>query len=433
MKESVVHEHEDIIRYAEPRLDEHEIDALKNLASKKWRDEDGKCRGGKVLAVRDGGLYATKYVGTVETRKTALEILPKVDLGGDADPGHEKTRAAFLEMLRDWRRWQEDARFPKASIRDLRRFEMKEAFFYLFLMNAFRLVQRGLARRYRTVENNLPYLRGRIRFPEHVRRNAANQARFFVGYDEFSADRPANRLIRKTLDLLAPRAQRPRNRQLLQQLRIAFAEIPPSANPQTDWELHSVDRSMRHYGQVMPWVELLLFRRGLATFSGKHRNRALLFRMEQVFEDFVAASFRRYRPPGYMVPKSRSLDLAKITTDKSEFQKVFRMRPDLTLSDRQGPAFVLDTKWKRLNPNNKKDRIKQPDLYQLFAYGKKYQVPSVALIYPQTEHFREPVRYRFDDSLSLWCFPFRVTKPEESVRELVRKLEQERRTLSAGA
>ena len=30
---------------------------------------------------------------------------------------------------------------------------------------------------------------------------------------------------------------------------------------------------------------------------------------------------------------------------------------------------------------------------------------SVALIYPWTAGFREPVRYRFDDSLSLWCFP----------------------------
>ena len=425
MKERVVREHQEINEAT--GLDRDEIKELKKLSLEEWRDEDGEYR--RVLSVRNRRLYATKHVGIVETRKTALVILPKVDLGGDSDPEHEETKAAFLEMLRDWRGLKE-ARFPEASIRDLRRFEMWEVFFHLFLMNAFRLAQRGLARRYRTVENDLPYLRGRIRFPEHVRRNAANQARFFVGYDEFSANRPANRLIRATLDLLALRARRPRNRQLLHQLRIAFAEIPPSANPQTDWDRHSLDRSMRHYGEVMPWVGLLLFRRGLATFPGRHRNRALLFRMEQIFEDFVAASFRRYAPPGYTVGIHRpQRHLA--TTDGTP---VFVMKPDLTLlADGDQPEFVLDAKWKRLEarPADARQGIAQSDLYQLFAYGKKYQVPSVALIYPQTEHFREPVRYRFDDSLSLWCFPFRVTKPEESVRELVGKLDLERRTLSS--
>ena len=425
MKERVVREHQEINEAT--GLDLEEIKELKKLSLEEWRDEDGEYR--RVFSVRNGRLYATKHVGIVETQKTALVILPKVDLGGDADPRHEKTKAAFLEMLRDWRGLKE-ARLPEASIRDLRRFEMWEVFFHLFLMNAFRLAQRGLARRYRTVENNLPYLRGRIRFPEHVRRNAANQARFFVGYDEFSADRPANRLIRATLDLLALRARRPRNRQLLHQLRIAFAEIPPSANPQTDWDRHSLDRSMRHYGEVMPWVGLLLFRRGLSTFPGKHRNRALLFRMEQVFEDFVAASFRRYAQAGYAVqPQGPQEHLA--STDSEE--RVFAMRPDLTLLSDGTRRAVLDAKWKELKepPDRSNSGIARSDLYQLFAYGKKYGVRSVALIYPWTEGFREPVRYRFDKSLSLWCFPFRVTKPEESVRELVGKLDLERRTLSA--
>ena len=405
MSEIVVREHQKI------ELDGAEKAALIRLAQTDgW---DG-------LAVKNGGLYATNYVGIVEaSRKTSVVILPKVDLA-KPDPNHEGAKAAFLTMLRDWRGLHE-AQFPEASIRDLKRFEMWEAFYYLFLRSVVRLAQRGLARRYRTVENDLPFLRGRIRFPEHLRRNLVNRARFFVGYDEFSANRPANRLIRTALEELAARAKRPRNTQLLHGLRVAFADIPPSAQPAVDWERRLVDRSMRHYGEVLPWVGLLLFHHGLATFAGKHRNRALLFPMEEVFEDFVTASFRRHQT-NYRVHSQGPM---RPLVETEDGRGAFYMKPDISLMRGGKPAFILDAKWKRLTAvaEDPKRGISQSDLYQLFAYGKQYGVPRVALIYPKSNAFPEPVRYRFDDDLSLVCCPFDVEAPGKSVNDLLDHLQ----------
>ena len=415
MSEVVVREHQRI-----PILEPKEVKALRRLALEERKDASGNYR--RVLSVRKGGVYATNYVGIVEaSRKTTLAVLPKVDLGGDNDAGNEGTKKAFFKMLRDWRGLRE-ARFPEAAIGDLKRFEMWEAFYFLFLQSVVRLAQRGLARRYRTVENNLPFLRGRIRFPEHLRQNAVNRARFFVGYDEFSADRPANRLIRTTLDRLAVRARRPRNQQLIHGLRVVFADIPASSHPVVDWDRRLVDRSMRHYGEVLPWVGLLLFHHGLATFAGEHRNRALLFPMEEVFEDFVTASFRRHQD-GYGVQAQGPMEALAMTAGGDE---VFYMKPDMTLKRGGEKKFILDAKWKRLRApaDDPKMGIAQSDLYQLFAYGKKYKVPKVALIYPRSEKFRSPARYRFDSKLSLVCFPFDVTKPKESVAELVGRLEE---------
>lgn len=402
MTEIVVREHQEI-----RGLDDTESEALKRLAQEvEWSG----------LAVKNGVLRATNHVGIVEaSRKKSVLILPKVDLA-KPDPQHEGAKAAFLTMLRDWRGLHE-AQFPEASIRDLKRFEMWEAFYYLFLRSVVRLAQRGLARRYRTVENDLPFLRGRIRFPEHLRRNLVNRARFFVAYDEFSANRPANRLIRTALDELAGRARRPRNTQLLHGLRVVFADIPPSAQPAVDWERRLVDRSMRHYGEVLPWVGLLLFHHGLATFAGKHRNRALLFPMEEVFEDFVTASFRRHQTR-YGVHSQGPMRPLVETEDGKGF---FFMKPDISLMKGGKPAFILDAKWKRLTApaTDPKRGIAQSDLYQLFAYGKKYGVPEVSLIYPKSNAFSEPVRYRFDADLSLVCFPFDVEDPGKSVSALL--------------
>ena len=172
---------------------------------------------------------------------------------------------------------------------------MIEVFVRQFLTNLNTLTRGGLARRYVPVEENLPYLRGRLLFREQIRENLINQARFYVAHDELSVNRPANRLIHSALTWLMPLVRDTENHRLLQQMRVGLADVPLSANPHADWQRHQVDRSMPHYGPVMQWVGLFLLGHGLVTLSGRHRNLSLLFPMEQVFEDFVTHSFRRYQ------------------------------------------------------------------------------------------------------------------------------------------
>ena len=210
-------------------------------------DQQDKYR--SVLTLRNGQLRTGSYVGVIETRRgTVLEILPKVDL---IDGDDERTREVFLKMLRTYRHLRA-AQFSETSISTLRDFNMLDVFVRLFLTNLVLLTQRGLARHYNSVEDNLPRLRGRIRFREHIRRNAANRARFYVAFDEFTADRPVNRLIHSAIHKLRP-VTRPGNQQLLHQLRICFSEVPRSERPEVDWERHRIDRSMRHYDPVMAW------------------------------------------------------------------------------------------------------------------------------------------------------------------------------------
>ena len=270
-------------------LDEAEYADLKDFALDNQMDQQRKYR--PVLTLKNERLHTGSYVGVIETRRgTVLEILPKVDF---VDDDVESTRQVFLKMLRTYRGLR-DAQFNETSISALRHFNMLDVFVRLFLTNLVLLTQRGLARHYNSVEDNLPRLRGRIRFREHIRRNAANRARFYVAFDEFTADRPVNRLIHSAIHKLRP-ITHPGNQQLLHQLRICFSEVPRSERPEVDWKRHRIDRSMRHYDAVMAWVGLFLFNHGLATFSGKHVNHALLFPMEEVFEDYVADGFRRHQ------------------------------------------------------------------------------------------------------------------------------------------
>ena len=213
--------------------------------------------------------------------------------------------------------------------------------------------------------------------------------------------------------------RQPRNQQLLHQLRICFSDIPQSEHPKSDWDGHQVDRSIQHYDEVMQWVGLFLFGHGLTTFAGKHVNQTLLFPMWEVFEDFVAASFRRYQRQFSVREQWPREPLASI-----DGKGVFYMKPDISLMSGDKTEFILDTKWKRINGEGSdlKHGISQTDMYQLFAYGKKYGCKQVALVYPKTEQFQEMLRYKFDDELSLSCFPFDVTKPKFSVKKILEHL-----------
>ena len=115
---------------------------------------------------------------------------------------------------------------------------MLEVFVHQFLVNLNMLVRAGVARRYISVEENLPYIRGKLLFREQLRENLTDRARFFVAHDELSINRPANRLIHSALGKLARVIRSDANRQLLRQLAAVFSSVPPTNDPRADWEIH---------------------------------------------------------------------------------------------------------------------------------------------------------------------------------------------------
>ena len=171
----------------------------------------------------------------------------------------------------------------------------------------------------------------------------------------------------------------------------------------------------------MQLVGLFLFTRGLATFSGMNRNVSLLFPMEQVFEDFIGDSFRRHQLRYTVV--SQGPRRAMTSTGSED---AFSTMPDLALRKGKDVRLVLDTKWKRVDASSDdpKHGIQQADVYQLYAYARRYDCAAVALVYPRSESFRSSLRYRFFDGVRLVAIPFDATEPQSSVTRAIEELEK---------
>ena len=90
-----------------------------------------------------------------------------------------------------------------------------------------------------------------------------------------------------------------------------------------------------------------------------------------------------------------------------------------------GSMIILDTKWKSLvNDKGSNYGISQADMYQMYAYSKKYGTSEIWLLYPVNDAMRGCVPIKFDsgDGATVSLFFVDVTDIERSMEELLNSL-----------
>ena len=206
----------------------------------------------------------------------------------------------------------------------------------------------------------------------HLRQNLFRADRFFAEHDEFSIDRPENRLLHAALRRVLMLSASQTNQQLGRELAFVFADIPASAQPRIDFQRVRLDRGMGNYADTFAWVRLILDEESPLTGTGGHHAPSLLFPMEAVFEAFVAKHLlKQLARPLILKTQARSHHLVRHLE-----QNWFRLKPDLLIRNADRDSLVLDTKWKLLDglKANGTDKygLSQSDFYQLQAYGQSY-------------------------------------------------------------
>ncbi len=332
------------------------------------------------------------YVGVLQTRcGTQIEILPKA--GGDEG----ESRGMLVAMLRRLRnspfRLGGDAVLHKAPM------HLMEVFIGYFLREVNQLVKRGIRSDYVTREENIQFLKGKLLVGRHVRANAVQQQRFYCAHDEFLPDRAENRLIHRALLKVMRLARAEENQRLCRELLFIFQDVPPSRDVARDFSLCRFNRATVHYRHAMEWCRMILEEESSVPSPGRTETISVLFPMERVFEDYV----------GWMLAHAPGVSRLRMQASGRwllEEPRRFSMRPDFLFFS-SGEKTVGDAKWKLIDPgaDDGKCGVSQADLYQLYAYGKKYGANRLRLFYPATEDFREPIDWKFDEAMSIRLVP----------------------------
>jgi 5-methylcytosine-specific restriction enzyme subunit McrC len=336
-------------------------------------------------------LQAQNYVGVIQTKDgTTIEILPKIQ-----NLEQDESKKILIKMLKTLKK----SPFKNFNMAHLKSSKMPllEIFITMFLEELANLIRKGIKSDYISLEDNLKFLKGKLKIAEQIKKNSIHKERFYVEYQEFMSDRVENRLIKTTLQYLYKKSHSNKNQQRIREFLFVFDEISLCKDIKNDFLHVKPNRQMKDYEQVLLWCKTFLLENSFSPYKGNDVAFALLFDMNLLFESYVGA---------YLKKKGLHVSLQDRGKHLVEEPKKFALKPDIVITHKDR-VIIADTKWKTIH--EEKD-ISQNDMYQLFAYGKKYANKRLYLIYPRDGEKQPKLSYRYEEKLNLRVLFFDVAK-----------------------
>lgn len=324
-------------------------------------------------------LQARNYVGVIQTKDgTTIEILPKITCVDD----EKESKKILIKMLKTLKK----SPFKNFNMANLKSSKMPllEIFITMFLEELSKLIKRGLKSDYISKEENLEFLKGKLKINEQIKRNYIHKEKFYIEYQEFISDRVENRLIKTTLNYLYKKTKSNKNQQRIREFLFVFEDIKLSPNIKNDFSKVKINRQLKDYEQVLIWCKTFLLENSFSPYKGNDLAFALLFDMNLLFESYV----------GHYL-KEKGLDVS--LQDQQHHLAYhygtgkFRLKPDFVIKkEKEDNIIIADTKWKILSKDKIHQGVNQSDMYQLYAYGTKYEAcKQMYLIYPKDKKVEE--------------------------------------------
>ena len=349
-------------------------------------------------------ITAKHYVGVLLLKDgTTIEILPKIcsrpeetfsvgiassdvtsastgsarAASGEAALAHTKARTLLIDMLKTLK--SSPFKNLQSAPLEAAKLPLLEIFIQMFLTEVLRIVKQGLKCSYQLVQSNETQFKGKWKVAQYITHNYAHKERAILEYELYHVNRAENRLLKATLHYLYQISSSAKNKTTIKILLNEFREVTASTHYQEDFAQCISDRTMQHYETALLWCRIFLKGKSFTPFSGSEAAAALLFPMEVLFERYVAAKLKQ---------RLTGADFQVLLQDTShhlfdEPRRQFLLKPDIVvIRNRDQAVFLLDTKWKLLSANQRQYGISSEDMYQMYAYQKKYQAENVRLLYP---------------------------------------------------
>ena len=350
------------------------------------------------------------------TDGTTIEILPKVSDNAYTDSEVKKLLIDMLKSLKE-----SPYKSFQTSNMNIEKMSILEVFIRMFVDEVLFIEKRGLKFGYQTVQSNEAVFKGKLKVSDHIKFNSAHKERSYVEYDEFNTDRPENRLIKTTLLYLYRVSHNSKNRVDIRNLLNSFSEVGESTDPIGDFDKFVPDRNMKDYITALRWCKVFLLGKSFTAFAGSEVAFALLFPMEMLFESYIAQKLKKH-----LNPKDFSVTAQDRRFHLFDNPRQFLIKPDVMVRrKRDNAVFVLDTKWKLLSFAKANYGISQADMYQMYAYQKKYQAKSVSLIYPSTKELAmdKEIKFSSNDEVNVFVRFVDLIRINESLDLITKSFE----------
>jgi len=282
-------------------------------------------------------------------------------------------------------------------------------YYLAFLGRMSEVLNRGIYREYVELEENLPFLKERLLFSDHIRLNHFDKSKLYCGFSELSPDNFINQTINTTLNHIQKHFKDyPSFQYEAKKIKSVFFQEEVSNSQININAIKNIryNRQNKRYEEIMDYCENILKNIG-GSFSSENKMNysAFYIDMNELFETYIGKKLIETRTTEIIedcLMKNFSEIWKVIDQEQNnrfnysvEFQNkrhytldeenVFTIKPDFLIKDAEDKVIaVIDTKYKRLNDNEKNNfGISSNDVYQVLSYAYKFNTNNILLIYPK--------------------------------------------------
>jgi 5-methylcytosine-specific restriction enzyme subunit McrC len=331
------------------------------------------------LQFDDDMIRANNYVGFIQNGNELIEIYPKVFR---SLPSVDKV--LMLRHILYWFTYCRKWKFPftQSSLEPNEIDKFPELIIHLIATQFLETVSEQPLMQYQMQEESLETPRGSINFTRYVNQGLSkgNFHKLECDYEPFLFDNKVNRIIKYCTRLLLPQTRLSENQRLLQETLFILDEVEDVACTLNEINSISLNSFYDNYNLVISVCKTIVEQQIYSNNTYDLSQWCLLFRMEYIFEDFLAGFLQMHFSTKWRVEYQKSN--AYLTTKPEAFQ----MQHDIFLTSKDGleRKIIIDTKYKvrSYSGNDKKKGVSQSDLYQVVSYAYRRGCKDVVLIYP---------------------------------------------------
>ncbi len=316
------------------------------------------------------GITTCAYVGIIRFADFQLNILPKI-IGQEDSVCLEN----LMFMLR-YTQQREIRAMESAEISQTKQpfLEVLIAHYANILLNA---LQQHIPHQYETREDNMQAVKGRILFAKNHQVNAANLARTYCQFDEFTPDNLLNQTLKFVAYALHKLTTVPQTRQKFLKILAIYDEVTLNPISYAATQRIILNRNQTMFKEPLGLARMFLQHSTVSLHNHTFTNLAILFDMNELFEKFVAAALSKTFPGHVKIQNSRQI----IKNIGGLPDTSYTIRPDILFRK----DTIIDTKYKRLSLPQ--DKPSEADIYQMLAYNRFYNRKNIILCYPMADKY----------------------------------------------
>jgi len=318
------------------------------------------------------------YAGVLRVGDLSIQILPKLFRNGNLEDHHRIISTNLLKMLS----YTGNVPIKEISVADLsvEAYDFFEIFMHLFAKHLLHTIKSSQRREYIRTSDDLRVIKGRIDFAKHT-----NPARMHIipcRYYEFSTDNLMNRTLKFTCHLMARTASDFGTVRMLRSITDILDQV--TLTPVTVPEIDRIafTRLNRMFEPYIRMCRLFLAHSTLTLQASDVESFSLLIPMERLFEEFITEVLRE--DPAFFFGRPIHIEsqrsVGKLVTDE-DGSELFNLRPDILVGYPHVEA-IIDTKYKLLDATDRRMKVSQSDVYQMYAYATKTTARKIMLLYP---------------------------------------------------